>query len=182
MLSGMTQNEETISTRRIHDGRVVRLREDIVRLPSGREAKREVLEHNGAVCIVAVESDGRIVLVRQFRKPAEAALLEIPAGGLEAGETPEECARRELSEECNLQGARWTPLFKAYLAPGYSTELMYGFLAEDLSDLPGTPDEDENVEVERYTVDELLAMIDDARIMDAKTICGVLAYARRKGL
>ena len=176
----MTHLEETVSSRRLYDGRLIHLREDVVRLPSGREARREIVEHPGAVCVVAVESDGRMVLVRQFRKPAEAALLELPAGGLEPDESPEECARRELSEECDLQAAQWTPLFKAFLAPGYSTEMMHGFLAEDLSSLPGTPDEDENVEVERFELNELLAMIEDARIQDAKTICGILAYARKK--
>lgn len=174
-------NEPTISTRRIHEGRVVNLREDVVRLPSGREAKREIIEHAGAVCVVAVKDDGRIVMVRQFRKPAEAALLEIPAGGLEKGEEPEECARRELAEECNMQAARWTPLFQAYLAPGYSSELMYGFLAQDLSEAHGEQDEDENVSVEQYTADELLAMIDDTRIRDAKSICGILAWYRIQG-
>lgn len=170
--------EPTISTRRIHEGRVVKLREDVVRLPSGREAKREIIEHAGAVCVVAVEDDGRIVMVRQFRKPTETALLEIPAGGLEAGEAPEECARRELAEECNLQAQRWTPLFRAYLAPGYSSELMYGFLAQNLSEAHGEQDEDENVSVERYTLEELLAMIDDARLCDAKSLCGLLAWHR----
>lgn len=171
-------NEPTITSRRIHEGRVVNLREDVVRLPSGREAKREIIEHAGAVCVVAVEDDGRIAMVRQFRKPAETALLEIPAGGLEKGEEPAECAARELAEECLLQAETWTPLFRAYLAPGYSSELMYGFLAQGLSACHGEQDEDENVSVERYTLEELLPMIDDGRICDAKSICGLLAWHR----
>jgi ADP-ribose pyrophosphatase len=176
----MEHYEETVSTRRLYDGRIVNLREDVVRLPSGLETKREVIEHKGAVCIVPVDSDGNIVMVRQFRKPAEAALLEIPAGGLEIDEDPAACAARELAEECGLAAGKMTPLFKAYLAPGYSSELMYGFLAENLGDATGEQDEDENVEVERYALPDLLAMIDDGRICDSKTICGVLALYRRR--
>lgn len=176
----MEHFEKTISSRRIHEGRIINLREDTVDLPSGRTAKREIVEHPGAVCIVPVLEDGRIVLVRQFRKPAEAALLEIPAGGLNPGEAPASCAHRELTEECNLSAERLTPLFTCYLAPGYSTEMMHGFLGENLRDTVGTPDEDENLEIETYTLDELLPMLDDGRILDSKTICGLLALYRRR--
>ena len=96
--------EKTVSTQRLHEGRIIHLREDTVTLPSGRTAKREIVEHKGAVCVVPIKSDGKIIFVRQFRKPAEAALLELPAGGLETGEEPLECAQRELMEEC---GFRW---------------------------------------------------------------------------
>jgi ADP-ribose pyrophosphatase len=173
-------SEETISTRRIHEGRIINLREDTIRMPSGRDAKREIVEHKGAVCIVPVQDDGRVVLVRQYRKPAEDALLEIPAGGLEVGEDAEECARRELGEECGLQAVSMTPLWSCFLAPGYSTELIHCFLAETLTPTPAHPDEDENVAVEIYTLDELLPMIDDGRIRDAKTIAGVFALYRRR--
>src|SRR4028119_815213 len=90
-----SQHEQAISTRRIHEGRIINLREDTVRLPSGREGKREVVEHKGAACVVPVLPDGRIVLVRQWRHATGEALLEIPAGGLNEGESPQECAERE---------------------------------------------------------------------------------------
>lgn len=174
--------ENTVSTRRIHEGRIINLREDTVELPSGRQAKREIIEHPGAVCIVPVLDDGRIVMVRQFRKPAEAALLELPAGGLEKGEDPAECALRELREECGLDASQLSPLFTCFLAPGYSTELMHGFLGENLSEKTGTPDEDENLEVEIYPLEALLPMIDSGEIRDSKTICGLLAlYRKRRG-
>jgi ADP-ribose pyrophosphatase len=176
----MEHFENTVSTRRIHEGRIINLREDTVQMPSGRTAKREIVEHKGAVCIVPVMQDGRIVTVRQFRKPAEDVLLEVPAGGLEAGEDPTDCARRELAEECGLHAERITHLSSFYLAPGYSTELLHCFLAEGMAEAEAHPDEDENVEVEIYTLDELLQMIDDGRIRDAKTICGVLALYRRR--
>lgn len=177
MISDM--NEPTISTRRLHEGRIINLREDIVHLPNGRDAKREIVEHKGAACLVPVLPDGRIMMVRQFRKPAEAALWELPAGGLEIGEDPQECARRELSEECNLQGDV-TPLFECFLAPGYSTELMHGFLALHCTERVGTPDEDENLHIQAFSLDELLAMIDRNEIRDAKTLCGLLAYYRKQ--
>ena len=176
----MEHNEETVSSRRIHEGRIINLREDTVRLPSGREAKREIVEHKGAVCIVPVLPDGRVMMVRQFRKPAEAALLELPAGGLEKGEEPIECARRELAEECALQAGKMEPLFTCFLAPGYSTELMHGFVGEELEKASATPDEDENLEIETYALEDLLTMIDDGRICDSKTICGLLALYRRQ--
>jgi ADP-ribose pyrophosphatase len=176
----MEHFENTLETRRIHEGRIINLREDTVAMPSGRTGKREIVEHRGAVCIVPVLADGRIAMVRQFRKPAEDALLEVPAGGLEAGEAPVDCARRELIEECGLHARSLTPLFECYLAPGYSTELMYGFLGEELDETEISPDEDENVEVEIYTLDELMQLLDQGGIRDSKTICGLLALYRRR--
>ena len=176
----MEHFENTVSSRRIHEGRIINLREDTVALPSGRTTQREIVEHRGAVCVTPVLSDGRIVMVRQFRKPAEAALLELPAGGLNPDEDPADCARRELVEECGLQGGVLTPLFTCYLAPGYSTELMYGFLGEGFAEGEPEPEEDENLEIETYSLEELLPMIDDGRIRDSKTICGLLALYRRR--
>ena len=176
----MEHFENTIETRRIHEGRIINLREDTVSLPSGRTGKREIVEHRGAVCIVPVLPDGRVAMVRQFRKPAEEALLELPAGGLEKGESPVDSAARELIEECGLRAHRLTPLFECYLAPGYSTELMFGFLGEELEETDNDPDEDENVEVEIYTLDELMNIMDSGGIRDSKTICGLLALYRRR--
>lgn len=175
----MEHFEKTIETRRIHEGRIINLREDTVLLPSGRTAKREIVEHKGAVAIVPVLPDGRIVMVRQFRKPAEDALLEIPAGSLEAGEEPLACAERELIEECGFRG-RLSPLFECYLAPGYATELMRGFLAEDLEDIGATPEEDENLEIEIHSLEEALNIFDKGGIRDSKTICGLLALYRKR--
>jgi ADP-ribose pyrophosphatase len=171
--------EKAVSTQRLHEGRIINLREDTVTLPSGKTAKREIVELKGAVCIVPVKSDGKIVLVRQFRKPAEAALLELPAGGLEKDEAPEACAQRELMEECGLRAGKITPLFECFLAPGYSTELMHGFLGEDLVEESAEADEDENLIIEEYSLPEALQLLDDGQIRDAKTICGILAYYRK---
>jgi ADP-ribose pyrophosphatase len=170
--------EETTATERIYEGRVINVRVDTVRLPSGRESKREVIEHHGAVCLVPVTDEGRVLLVRQFRKPAEESLLEVPAGGLEEGESPEECAARELMEECGFRPGKLAPLYEAYLAPGYSTEMMYAFLATDLAPEKMQADDDESIEIESYTFDELDAMIDSFEIKDAKTIAAI-GCARR---
>ncbi len=170
--------EETTQTQRVYEGRIINLRVDTVRLPSGRESRREVIEHKGAVCIVPVQDDGRVLLVRQFRKPAEALLLEVPAGGLEAGESPEECAARELMEECGFRPGSLVPIYQAFLAPGYSTELMYAFLARDLKPEKLQADDDENIALESYSLDELDALIDSFQIRDAKTIAAI-GCARR---
>jgi ADP-ribose pyrophosphatase len=177
-----SQDEPTVSTRRIHEGRIINLREDVILLPSGREAKREIVEHKGAVCVVPVLGDGRIVLVRQYRKPAEEALLEVPAGGLEVGESPSECASRELMEECGFRPGKLSPLYEAFLAPGYSTELMYAFVAEDLSEERAQADEDENVAVEIYTPEEIVAMMGRLEIRDAKTVSALALYLLQKNL
>ena len=178
MLKAMEHFEKTISSQRIHEGRIINLREDTVALPSGRSAKREIVEHQGAVCVVPVLNDGRIVMVRQFRKPAEDALLEIPAGGLNPNEDPMDCARRELIEECGLHGGELTPLFTSYLAPGYSTEKIYGYLALGLREETAQADEDEFVEVVPLSLDAALAAIATGDIEDAKTIAGLTLAAR----
>jgi len=172
--------EKTVSIQRLHEGRIIHLREDTVVLPSGRTAKREIVEHKGAVCIVPITNDGKIVFVRQFRKPAEAALLELPAGGLETEEEPLACAQRELTEEIGFRAEAMSPLFECFLAPGYSTELMHGFLGENLIEDKAEADIDENILIEEYSLEEALALLDSGQIRDAKTICGVLAYYRRQ--
>ncbi len=173
-------DEPTISSERLYEGRLISLRRDTIALPSGREARREIVEHKGAVCIVPVLGDGRIALVRQFRKPAGEVLLEIPAGGLEPNEAPLDAARRELIEECGLRAGKLTPMWSCFLAPGYSTELIHCFLAEDLTPTDTNPDEDEIVETELFHLNDLLPMVDDGRIRDAKTIAALLSLFRRR--
>ncbi len=176
----MTHGEKTISSQRIYDGKVVRLRLDTIELPSGREAKREILEHSGAVCVLPVMPDGQIAMIRQWRTAAQETLWELVAGGLEAGEKPEECARRELIEEIGYQAGKLTPLFQCYLAPGYSSEMLWGFLGEDLELVGAEPEEDETIELVIKPLEELLPLIDSGEIRDSKTICGLLALHRQR--
>ena len=166
--------EITTASETLYKGRILNLRKDEVRLSNGHITQREIVEHHGAICVVPVQDDGKIILVRQFRKPAEQALLELPAGSIEIGEDPLVCAHRELEEECGLKAAQMTPLFQCYLAPGYSSEFMHGFLARGLQKVDLNPEDDEILEIETYALNELLPMINDGRIRDAKTICGVL--------
>src|SRR5262245_41813107 len=127
-------DEQVLSSRRIYEGKIVRLRVDDVRLPDGHESTREVVEHNAAVAIVPVAPDGRIVMVRQYRLPAGRVMLEVPAGTLDGDEDPETAAQRELQEETGLRAARLTRLGGFWVAPGYCTEYIHIYLAENLSE------------------------------------------------
>ena len=174
----MQHTEKQLETRRIYDGKVVKLRVDTVELPSGRTTQREVLEHQGAVCVLPVMPDGQIAMIKQWRTAAQEILWEIPAGGLEKGEVPEECARRELIEEIGYKIGKLTPLYQCYLAPGYSSEMMWAFLGEDLELVGAQPEEDENIELVIKPLEELLPLIDSGEIRDSKTICALLALDR----
>lgn len=174
----MQTTEKRLDSQRIYDGKVVKLRLDTVQLPSGRTAKREVLEHNGAVSILPVLPDGQIAMIKQWRTATGELLWEIPAGGLEEGEAPEECAKRELIEEIGYKVGKLTLLFQCYLAPGYSSEMMWGYMAEDLELVGAQPEEDENIELVIKPLEELLPLIDSGEIRDSKTICALLSLHR----
>jgi ADP-ribose pyrophosphatase len=174
-----TVEEVTLARQRIYDGRVVNLRVDTVRLANGRTATREVVEHAAAVAIVAVDPTGALLLVRQWRTPTGRALLEVPAGTLDPGEAPEAAAQRELQEETGYRAGRLTRLGGFWVAPGYCTEYIHVYLAEDLIESRLTADEDEHIAVERVTLAEALALIDAGEIDDAKSQVGLLRYARR---
>lgn len=170
--------ETVTGSRRIYEGKIVNLRVDDVTLPNGKPGKREVVEHGGAVAIVPMKDKNTVLMVRQFRLAAGKALLEIPAGGINAGETPEECARRELAEEIGMVPGRLIPLFAAFPAPGYTTEKIWGFLALDLTELRLDADEDEFVEVVPMLLDDALAAIASGEIEDGKTVSGLALAAR----
>lgn len=171
--------EVVLSSERLYEGRVVNLRLDTVRLPSGRDTTREIVEHRNCVTILPIDDDQRLLLVRQFRLPARAVLLEAPAGNIDAGERPEETARRELREETGHDCRNLEPLLEFYPAPGFSEEYMYCFLATGLYESGLEPDEDEILELQRLTLEETLASIRERRIVDAKSIATILAYALR---
>lgn len=172
--------ERVLESRRVYDGRIVNLRVDTVAIDDGVQASREVVEHAQAVAIVPVAADGRIVLVRQYRLPALRELLEIPAGSLDPGEDPEAAAQRELQEETGFAAGRLSRLGGFWVAPGYCTEYIHIYLAEDLHESRLDADHDERIEVESITLDDALGHIDTGEIEDAKSICGLLHYARRR--
>jgi ADP-ribose pyrophosphatase len=169
--------EWTVSSRHAFTGRLLNLRDDEVELESGRRASREVVEHPGAVAILAWDG-GRLAAVRQWRQAAGADLLEIPAGTLEPGEAPLLTAQRELAEECSLAAVSWEEGPAFYTAPGFSTELLTLYLATELHSIDAAPPEDEVLERSWLTLGDALTGIDDGRIRDAKSLVGVLWLAR----
>lgn len=174
--------EETVSSRRLFEGRLLAVRVDEVRLPGGRPARREVVEHAPAVAVVPLREDGQVLLVRQWRHPVGEALLEIPAGVMEPGETPEACAARELGEEIGYRPGRLDLLFSVYLAPGYSEEIIHIFLAQDLHPAEAQPDEDENLQLVTVSLPEAVALVQSGELRDAKSVAGLLAVATREAV
>ncbi|SEF82699.1 ADP-ribose pyrophosphatase [Caloramator fervidus] len=170
----MNLYEKTISSEQKYNGKIIKVRQDFVLLPNGKQTTREVVEHNGGVGIVAVTNEKNIILIRQFRKPAEEVLIEIPAGKLEKGEEPEKCAARELEEETGKVPKSLKLLTKFYPSPGYSSEVLYIYYSDDLQDGKVNLDEGENVEVFEVSIDKALEMIKEGEIKDAKTIIGIL--------
>src|SRR5665647_1488313 len=128
----MDFEEKTVSSREIFQGKIVKLRVDTVVLPDSRQSTREVVEHAGAVAIVALDENRNIIMVRQYRKPVEEVLLEIPAGTLEANEDPLLCAQRELQEETGFTAEHWQKILAYYSAPGFCNERLHLYLASGL--------------------------------------------------
>ena len=167
-------SEPTIETKRIYEGSIINVRVDTVRMPNGNSARREVVEHSPAVCIVPVDENGEVILVRQYRKPAEQALLEVPAGGVEEGEVSEEAVLRELQEEIGYTAGKLVHLASFWVAPGWATEFMHAYLATELTPSRLDADEDENIQVVRVPFDDALAMFKTGEIQDGKTIASLL--------
>jgi ADP-ribose pyrophosphatase len=138
--------------------------------------EREIVEHPGAVAIVAVDREGYVTLVRQLREPARKRLLELPAGTAEEGEQPLETARRELQEECGLTGGDWRELAAFWTTPGFCRERMHVFAAEGVERGEASPAPDEELEIVRWRVGEVGERLHE--IEDAKTIAGLLLYLR----
>jgi ADP-ribose pyrophosphatase len=174
---GVELTEMVIGSEPIYSGKVLDLRVDTIRQPDGRVAKREIVAHHGAVCIVPIRDDGMVLLVRQFRLAAGQTLLEVPAGKREGNEEPEACALRELEEETGYRAADLRPLYTAYLAPGYSTELMYAYLATGLTPGQTNPDEDEKLELVEIPMAEIERRVLAGEFADAKTIAALMMAA-----
>ena len=179
----MDYTEEKLRRVNTYQGVIVDVETDMIRLQNGAITLREVVRHPGGVSVVALDEDGCIPLVRQFRYPFREHLWELPAGKLEPGEEPLPAAMRELSEETGLTAERWTALGMLYATPGYCTEKLYLFLAEGLHQGESHPDPNELLDVERVPLDEVLARIDRGEIHDAKTVVGALRADRlRRGI
>ena len=160
-----------------YSGIIVDVTLDQIELANGRQAFREVVHHPGGVTILPLDDEGCVYCVRQFRYPYGEILLEVPAGKLERGEDPFECARRELTEETGFTADNWQSLGCLYTSPGYSGETLYLYLARGLRAGEAHPDEGEFLSVERIPLAQLLEQVMDGRIRDAKTVAAVLKTA-----
>jgi ADP-ribose pyrophosphatase len=158
-------------SRTVYEGRVVG-----ITIERWGSVEREVIDHPGAVAILAVDGDDCISLVRQLRMPARRYLLELPAGTREAGEEPLTTATRELREECGLTGGSWRELAAFWTMPGFCREYMHLYLAEGVMQGEPEPMDDENIEVVRWPVGEIEARLGE--IEDAKTLVGLLLFLR----
>ena len=172
--------ERTLRSTRPWTGKRIAVRVDEVERVDGHRTTREVVEHPGAVAIIAWDGE-RLAVVRQWRHAPGRSLLEVPAGTLEPGEPPAETARRELAEECGLAAAAWEVGPRFYTAPGFTNELMHLYLATDLTDAPSLADPDEQLDPSWMLLDDALAAIDDGRIADAKSLVAIGWLARHIG-
>ncbi|MDP2719423.1 MAG: NUDIX hydrolase [Dehalococcoidia bacterium] len=173
--------ERQVDTREIFRGRGMDLRVDTVITPDGRTTTREVLERAQAVVLIALDEQERILLVKQYRYAVKQFLLELPAGMIEPGETPEDCARRELQEETGFYPLKLEKICNWWVAPGFCSEFMHLFLASDLTPSRLIAEDTDEIEVLPTDIPEAVSLIDSGRIQDGKTIAGILLYLFKTG-
>lgn len=166
--------EKEIESKKVFQGRLINVRVDTVEMPDGKRSTREIVEHPGAVAIVAVTQDQELVLVRQFRKATGEIVLELPAGVPQKGERGEDAARRELEEETGYYAKKIKKVWEGYASPGYSNEVIQYYLAEDMNKMKQKTDEDEFVEVDLIDLETCVDLLKEGKIKDNKTIIGIL--------
>ncbi len=174
MADTMHGRARILESRRVYQGRVLDVRVDRVIEPGEVRAVREVVVHRGSVVVLATLADGRVLLIRQYRHPAEQALWELVAGSIEPGETALAAAERELLEETGYRAKRFTPLLEFFSSPGFLTEKMYLIQASRLTHSPAQPEADERIRARLFTRRELVRMLRGKRIRDGKTLVGLL--------
>lgn len=166
--------EKFLESKQVFDGNLLKVYRDHVELPNGKNATREFIRHPGAVAVVPITPEGKIVLVRQYRYPIGATMLEVPAGKLDKGEAPDDCARRELEEETGYVAKNLRLLTSMYTTPGFTDEIIHLYIADELTLAKQCPDEDEFLDVEMYTKEEVKKMIADGIINDGKSMLALL--------
>lgn len=166
--------EETISTKQIYDGHIVKLRIDTIETPNGKTVEREIVEHSEVVAVVPIDKDDNVILVKQYRKPVEQPLLEIPAGGVDEGEDPLDSVARELQEEIGLVPRKIDKLGGFYSAPGFCTEYLHLYVATKLEPSSLEAEDTESIEVVKVPLSKVSEMINSGEINDAKSIVGLL--------
>lgn len=177
----MKLTEKTTHKESIYKGRIVDLHLHEVELPNGKTSKREIINHPGAVALIALTEEGKLLMVKQFRKALEKEIVEIPAGKLEAGENPEDSAIRELEEETGFKTNQLNKVISFYTSPGFADEIVHIFKAENLTKGSSSTDEDEFVEVMEVTLEEAEKMIETEEIHDAKTVFAVQYIKQNRG-
>ena len=170
--------EKTIKTDVKFEGKILKMRVDTVELPDGSVSTREIIEHPGGVAVIAVDETGCVPMVTQFRKPYEKMIMELPAGKLDNGEDPLQCGIRELEEETGLKAKNFVFLGGILPSPGYAAEMLYVYLATDLYEGTVHLDEGEFLNVEKIHIDDLVDMVMNNEIQDAKTVIGILKAAK----
>jgi len=176
----VTMAFETISSETSYQGKVFDVRRDQIRLPNGKSVSLDIVEHPGAVTLVPIDEQGQVWFVRQYRYAAQVELLELPAGSLDKGESPQACALREVREEIGMAAGQLQKVGEFFLAPGYSTEYMYVYLATNLRPDPLEADADEFLTVESVPADQAYKMAESGQIQDGKTLAAL--YLARPGL
>ncbi|CAN5301019.1 NUDIX hydrolase [soil metagenome] len=171
--------DHCVSTEQVWEGAIINLRVDTVTVDN-TVATREVVEHNGGVVIAGLTSANKVILVKQYRYSIDHELIELPAGRIEAGEDPFPAAQRELTEETGYLAENWQELSRMYTAPGFCNEMIYIYLAENLTYQGKNLDFDEETEVIELSLDEAWAMVFNGQIQDAKTIAGLGLLSQRQ--
>ncbi len=170
----MDLRETTVGTETIFEGKIIKVRLDTVRLPNGKDATREIVEHPGGVAVVALDADENVYLVQQYRHPFEEIITEIPAGKLDPGEEPFSCCVRELEEETGLIAERYDYLGAFMLSPGFCREWIHIYLARDLKSGKMHLDPDEFLEIQKVPLKTMYQRIMQNELQDAKTVMGIL--------
>ncbi|MBF8437537.1 NUDIX hydrolase [Halanaerobiaceae bacterium Z-7014] len=168
--------EKTISSELAFRGNLLKFRIDQVELPDGNQSRREIIEHPGGVTIIPVSPERKIIMVKQYRSAANQVLLELPAGKLDNGENLNDCALRELKEETGYTAGKIRELFTFYTTPGYSTENLHLFLAEDLDYGKQETEDGEFIEVAKIYPERIPDLVLRGKIQDSKTIVGLMVY------
>jgi len=168
--------EHTVRRDTIFEGNIISLHVDDVKLPDGNYSKREIVTHPGGVAVIALNEDGKLILVKQFRKPLERTIIEIPAGKIEPNEAPEVTALRELEEETGYTSSSLTPVTSFYTSPGFADEIIHLYFAKDVQPLEEKVegDEDEFLEVVELSLEEATQYVQEQKIYDAKTAYALL--------
>ena len=167
---------KTISSETVFEGRAIKVRIDTIRKRNGEETTREIVEHGECVAIIAVDADNNVILEKQYREAIGEVLLEIPAGGIEPGESAAAAVRRELREETGFLQKKIKRLTGYYLAPGYSTEYLYLYLATELVPSPLKAEDTDEIELLRVPVAEIPALLKSGKIHDGKSVAGLYAF------